>query len=183
MEKLSFDLVLDKKIAKYDIGISEKFYYIGGAGLFLFLFFNWILKNYTNIILLDYQLVKYMMYGFLICLLIGTFYGFVDKNGNNRIIKGFITFDENEITINYARKFNLIEIKNLRFSGYDHKGRLINLISDGDPTRSYGGDNYVEFSYREKEYKFQFVVDSISHRKLLTEKVIPKMKTTTEIKY
>lgn len=31
--------------------------------------------------------------------------------------------------------------------------------------------------------RVQFVVDSISHRKLLTEKVIPKMKTTTEIKY
>lgn len=128
MEKLSFDLVLDQKISKYDIGVSEKFYYIGGAGLIIFLCASWILKNYTGIILLDFQLVKYIIYGFLICLLIGTLYGLVDHNGNNRIVKGFITFDENEITINYAVKYNLAEVKNLTFSGYDHKGRLINLI-------------------------------------------------------
>jgi len=183
VEKLSFDLVLDQKTAKYDIGVSEKFYYIGGVGLIIFLCGNWILKSNTEIILLDLQWVKYIIYGFLICLMIGTLYGLVDHNGNNRTIKGFITFDENEITINYAIKYNLAEIKNLSFSGHDHKGRLINLLSDGDPSRSYGGDNYVEFSYRDKEYKFQFVVDSISHRKLLTENVIPKMKTKTEIKY
>ncbi|MCK0158926.1 hypothetical protein MWU65_17190 [Cellulophaga sp. F20128] len=183
MQKLSYELVLDQKTVKYDIGVSEKFYYIGIAGLILVFFFNWLLESYTEIILLDIQLVKYIMYSFIICLIIGSLYGLVDKNGNNRIIKGFITFDENEITINYARKYNLTEIKNLKFSGHDHKGRLINLHSDGDPTRSYGGDNYVEFSYRDKNYKFQFVVDSISHRKLLTEKVIPKMKTKAEIKY
>ena len=183
MEKLSFDLVLDKKTAKYDIGISEKFYYTGGVGLILFLVVNWVLKSYTEIILLDFQMVKYIIYVFLICLLIGTFYGLVDRNGNNRIIKGFITFDENEISLNHITKFELVQITDLKFSVNDYKGRLINLLTDGDPNRSYGGDNYVEFKYQGKKFKFQFVVDSIAHGKLLLDKTIPLMKNKTEIKY
>ena len=98
------------------------------------------------------------MYGLIICILIGNFYGLFESNGNNRIIRGFITFDENEITMNNVSKYNLSDVNNLKFKGYDYKGRVINLMSNGDPNRSYAGDNYVEFTHLDKEYKFQFVV-------------------------
>lgn len=183
MEKLSFDLVLDQKKSKFDIGISQKFFWTGLCGLSIFLGINWIFKKYTDLNINDFQLIKYLMYGLLFCIVIGIFYGLFESNGNNRIIKGFITFDENEITINNATRYSLSEIRNLKFTGYDHKGRYINIISDGDPFRSYGGDNYVEFDYRNNNYKFQFVVNSIAHRKSLMEKTIPKMKMKTDIKY
>ncbi len=183
MEKLAFDLVLDEKKSKYDIAISEKFFYIGFGGIFLFFAINWALEKYMDIIFLDLQIIKYLMYGLLVCIMIGTFYGFFDFNGNNRTIKGFITFDENEITINHAKRYSLTEIKNLNFNVNDYKGRLINLHSDGDPNKSYGGDNFVEFDYRNEKYKYQFVADSKKHKGLFIEKVIPKMQNKIRIKY
>ncbi|MBJ2176350.1 hypothetical protein JBL43_19010 [Aureibaculum sp. A20] len=183
MKNVAFDLVLDEKTKKFDIAISEKFYWIGLGGLGIFLIIKWIFQYYMDINIEDVQLVNYVLFGFLICVGIGAIYGWVDYNGNNRIIKGFITFSKDEITINNARRYDLSEIKNLKFNVYDFKGKSINLISDGDPNRSYGGDNFVEFRYQNKQFKYQFVADSDSHRKLLIEKTIPEMKTKTEIKY
>ncbi|MBU3820467.1 hypothetical protein KO566_00210 [Flavobacteriaceae bacterium XHP0103] len=183
MEKLSFDLVLDQKKSKYDIGISQKFFWSGLCGILIFISANWIFNKYTNLNIKDFRIIDYLIYASFLCILIGSFYGFFEYNGNNRVIKGFITFDENEITINNAIRYNLSEIENIKFSGYDHKGRYINIMSDGDPFRSYGGDNFVEFTYKNKEYKFQFVVNSVSHRKSLMERTIPKMKMKTNIKY
>ncbi|MET2984765.1 hypothetical protein [Aureibaculum conchae] len=183
MKKVAFDLVLDEKTNKFDIAISEKFYWIGMGGLGIFLIISLIFKNYTDINLEDLQLVNYVIFGLFICVGIGYVYGLVDYNGNNRIIKGFITFSKDEITINNARRYDLSEIKNLKFNVYDYKGKSINLISDGDPNRSYGGDNFVEFLYRNKQFKYQFVADSDAHRKLLIENTIPEMKAKTKIKY
>lgn len=183
MEKLSFNLVQNKKTSKFDIGISQKFFWIGLGGVLIFSAIILILEKYININLDKIEFIKYAMYGLIISMLIGTIYRLFEFNGNNRTVEGFITFDENEITINNARIYNLREIKNLRFKGYDYKGRAINLMSNANPTRSYGGDNFVEFNYLNKEYKYQFVVNSKTHRKLLMEKAIPKMKLKTDIKY
>ena len=183
MSKLAFDLVLDKKKSKFDIAISEKFFYVGLGGILFLLAVLWIFKNNLGIDLEELKIVKYIGYGLLICIGIGTFYGFVDYNGNNRIVKGFITFDENEITINHAKRYKLSELKNLKFSVFDYKGRLINLISDGDPNRSYGGENFVEFNYQNMSHRYQFVADSKKHKDRLLEDLIPIMRNKTEIKY
>lgn len=183
MERLAFDLVSEKKKSKFDIAISEKFFYIGLGGVLLLLALSWVFRNYFNINLITLDAVKYIMYILLICIGIGTFYGFFDYNGNNRIISGIITFDENEITLNHIEKFELSEIKNLTFSLDDYKGRPINVMSDGDPNRSYGGDNFVKFKYRNKTHKYQFVIDSVRHRKVLVEMTIPKMRNKTQIRY
>ncbi|MDT0622021.1 hypothetical protein [Croceitalea vernalis] len=183
MNKLAFDLVLDKKKSKFDIAISEKFFYVGLGGVLFLLAVFWIFKNNLGIDLEEIKIVKYIGYGFLICILIGTFYGFFDYNGNNRIVKGFITFDENEITINHAEKYKLVELKGLKFKVYDYKDRPINLISDGDPNRSYGGENFVEFNHQNKRHRYQFVADSKKHKDKLLEDLIPIMRNKTEIKY
>jgi len=183
MNKLAFDLVLDKKKSKFDIAISEKFFYVGLGGVLFLLAVFWIFKNNLGIDLEEIKIVKYIGYGFLICIGIGTFYGFVDYNGNNRIVKGFITFDENEITINHAEKYKLVELKGLKFKVYDYKDRPINLISDGDPNRSYGGENFVEFNHQNKRHRYQFVADSKKHKDKLLKDLIPIMRNKTEIKY
>ncbi|WP_422083288.1 hypothetical protein [Ulvibacterium sp.] len=183
MEKLAFDLVANKKKSKYDIAISEKFFYIGLGGLIFLLAVFKVFEHHWGITLEDFPVVKYMIYGLMICIMIGTFYGLVDYNGNNRVIKGIITFDENEITLNHIERFELSEIGNLKFSLNDYKGRPINLITDGDPNRSYGGDNFVEFNYRNKTHKYQFVIDSLRHKALLVDKTIPKMRDKTKINY
>ena len=183
MEKLAFDLVLNEKKSKYDVALSEKVFYVGLGGSIIIFAINWALKKYIGIAVLDLQLIKYLVYGLLACIAIGSLYVFFDFNGNNRIIKGFITFDENKITINHVKRYNLTEIKNLNFNISDYKGRFINPNTYGDPTQSYGGENFVEFNYRNKKHKYQFVANSEKHKDTLIKKLIPKMKNKTNIKY
>ncbi len=183
MGKLAFDLVSNKRKSKFDIAVSEKFFYVGLGGLILLLGLFKVFDHYWGITLEGFPIVKYLMYGLCISCMIGTFYGLVDYNGNNRIIKGIITFDENEISLNHIEKFELSTIAKVKFSLNDYKGKSINLLSDGDPNRSYGGDNFVEFRYRNKTHKYQFVIDSQRHRNLLVEKTIPKMRNKTKIEY
>ena len=178
MQKLSFDLVLDQKKSRFDISNSQKFFWIGLTGLFVFFVINWLFQNYIN--LENLQFAKYLIYGLFICMGIGILYGFFDSNGNNRTTKGFITFDEDEITINHAKRYALSQVKNLSFNLGQHKGELISvIIVDGDPVRSYGGDNFVEFNYQNKKHKYQFVVDSKKHKNLLTKELMDKMRSNT----
>ena len=180
MQKLSFDLVLDQKKSRFDISNSQKFFWIGLTGLFVFFVINWLFQNYININLENLQFAKYLIYGLFICMGIGILYGFFDSNGNNRTTKGFITFDEDEITINHAKRYALSQVKNLSFNLGQHKGELISvIIVDGDPVRSYGGDNFVEFNYQNKKHKYQFVVDSKKHKNLLTKELMDKMRSNT----
>ena len=71
-------------------------------------------------------------------------------------------------------------MKNLEFNVYDFKGKGINLISDGDPNRSYGGDNFVAFDYKNKRYKFQFVADSKKHMELLTKALMDRIRSNSQ---
>jgi hypothetical protein len=96
MQKLSYELVLDQKKSKYDIGLSQKFYWTGIAGIAILLLLIKILEIY-DINIGDTELFKYVMIGLLICIGIGWLYGLFAYNGENRIIRGFITFDENNI--------------------------------------------------------------------------------------
>ncbi len=176
MQKLSFNLVSDKRTSRFDIGISQKFFWTGIIGFIIFFILNWFLKKFFNINSEELQFIKYILFGCVICFMIGNFYGLFESNGNNTVIKGFITFDENEITINNAKTYSIFKVSNLKFDGYDYIGRYINIMSDGDPIRSYGGDNYVEFNYLNEKFRFQFVVNSPRHRELLNEEIIPKMK-------
>jgi len=129
------------------------------------------------------DLIKYLSYGLLICIGIGSFAGIFEYNGKNRIVRGFITFDENEITINHARKYQVSDIKNLQFNVDDYNGRAINIHSDGDANRSYGGENFVAFDYKNKKHKFQFVADSEKHKELLTRELMDKIRSNTQKKY
>lgn len=182
MQKLSYELVLEQKKSKYDIGISQKFYWIGIAGIGILLLLIKIFEN-SNINIGDSDLFIYVMIGLIICIGIGSFYGLFAYNGKNRIIRGFITFDENEITINHAKKYQVADMKNIEFNVYDYKGRAINLYSDGDANRSYGGNNFILFDYHNKRHKFQFVVDSKKHKELLTKELIEKIRSNSQKKY
>lgn len=70
-------------------------------------------------------------------------------------------------------------MKNLEFNVDDYKGRAINMHSDGDANRSYGGNNFISFDYNNKRCKFQFVADSKKHKDLLTKELIDKIRSNT----
>ena len=180
MQKLSYELVLDQKRSKFDVGISQKFFWTGIAGLGIVFLLSKVFENYYGINIEEMDLVKYLIYGLFISVGIGTFYGIFEYNGKNRIIRGFITFDENEISINHARKYQVSNIKNLEFNVYDYKGRAINIHSDGDANRSYGGNNFISFDYNNKRHKFQFVADSKKHKELLTKELMDKIRSNTQ---
>ncbi len=182
MNRLSFSVVSPTKKSRFDFGISEKLTYLGLGGLITLLLFFKAYESSTGINLLEYQSFKYVCYGLIIILIIGIVYAFYDYNGNNRTIDGIITFDESEITLDNIKKFNLSEVSDLVFYLKDYKGRTINIIVDGTPYNSYGGDNFVEFNYRKEKFKYQFIIDSKFHGQLLEEK-ISKMEMLAEIKY
>lgn len=183
MNKLAFDLVSDKKTEKFDFAVSEKFYAIGLGGGLIFMGLSWLLNKYYGIKLYEIDYIEYLPYLFIFFFLIGIFYGLFDYDGNNRIIKGFITFDENEITINHAERYSLSELQSLKFNVKDYKGKLINVHTNGDPNNSYGGNNYVEFTHANKNYKYQFVANSERQKDRLINELIPIMRNKTEIKY
>jgi len=183
MRNLAFDLISPQKKSKIDLSISEKFYFFGLIGALLFALTTNLSKKYFDIEILNFEFSSYIIIGLFLAILISTWYRIFDYNGNNLQIKGFITFDENQITINNATTFPLTELKNLTFDISDYKGRLINIQLTGFPTKSFGGENFVEFEHGKQKYKYQFVIKSAEHGKTLLDKALPKMRNRTEIKY
>ncbi|KPM30227.1 Hypothetical protein I595_3303 [Croceitalea dokdonensis DOKDO 023] len=182
MNAPSYELVLDQKKSKYDVGLSQKFYWTGIAGIGILLIVIKIFESY-DINIGDTELFNYVMIGLFISVGIGWLYGLFAYNGENRIIRGFITFDENEITINHSKKFQVADMTNIEFNVYDFKGRGINFHSDGDANRSYGGNNFISFDYQDKRHKFQFVADSKKHKDLLTKELMDKIRSNARKKY
>ena len=180
MQKLSYELVLEQKKSKYDVGFAQKFFWTGITGLGIIFLLSKVFESYYSINIQEMDLVKYLSYGLFICVGIGSFAGIFEYNGQNRIVRGFITFDENEITINHVRKYKVSDIKKLQLNVDDYKGRAINIHSDGDANRSYGGGNFITFEYNNKKYKFQFVADSKKHKELLTKELMDKIRSNTQ---
>lgn len=183
MQKISFEIVSDEKKSKFDISVSQKLARIGLIGFIVCFGIQYLLEGHTQILAKDSQLFWFLVFAFLISFIVGIIYGFFESNGQNRVIRGFITFDESEITLNNATKFKLLDLESVNFDVSDIKGSLNTPYLEGDPLWSYGGENYVEFSYNKKNYKYQFVINSHSHWNKLVKNIIPKMKLKAEVNY
>ncbi|MFK7747719.1 MAG: hypothetical protein AB8B65_04975 [Kordia sp.] len=181
MEKISFDYVIPKKGVLYDISNSEKITYIGIIGLLLVFVITASYDKLYEVNLLKYWTFKLICLGCIICLLIGVFKGFGDSDGNNLDIGGIIFLDANEITIDYVEIYPIEKITHIKFSGHDVKGAINTFSGTGEPSKSLGAENYLEFKYEQKAYNYQFIVRSQQQRELLVEKVIPQLRKHTRV--
>ncbi|EDP98586.1 hypothetical protein U8527_21480 [Kordia algicida OT-1] len=182
MEKIAFDLVTKKKGFK-QFSNSEKIYYLGFIGIVLVIGIGVFLNYVFEINILQYQWLKYMAYGALLCIFIGTFKAFREYDKSDYETSGILFIDAHKITVDYTEDYPLSEIAFVKFTGYDVKGSPINSLSEGSPKKSMGGENYVTFQHKNKKYKYQFIVISKAQRQVLIEKIIPKMQLKTKVTY
>lgn len=182
MEKIAFDLVTKKK-GFTQLSNSEKIYYLGCIGIAVIIgvgaFFSFVIE----VEILENQWIKYIIYGAILCILIGTFKAFGEYDKSDYKTSGILFFDAHKITVDYTEEYPLSEIAFVKFTDYDVKGSPINSSSAGSPKKSMGGENYVTFQHKNKKYKYQFIVISKAQRQLLIEKIIPKMQLKTKVTY